>query len=646
MILTVYYIEGRVVLLFSDAQINAINHFKGPAMVLAGPGSGKTTVITHRIKNLITKCGVSPAEILVITFTRAAAVQMKERFLKLSDGLSVPVTFGTFHAVYFTIIKHAYNYQADCIVKPFIQNGFIRELIARFELEFDDEEEAVSLLLSEISRIKTERTDIESYESRICPPVTFRKIYKEYCDFLERKRLIDFDDMILICFRLLSERKDIKEAWQNKYKYILIDEFQDINRLQFEVINLIAAGNRNIFIVGDDDQSIYGFRGAVPDIMRDFERIYNDCSSYYLNVNYRCDGNVVTAARRLIDNNKNRFMKDIRTGRECKTKVNIILVKDTEDECEYIVKEIERLRKQDNTYSGIAVISRTNAISRNYKRIFDMQGIPCICSDKCESIYEHWIVKDIISYIRIALGSRERQDFIRIINKPVRYIKRVYLDNPVDLCNLEACYKGNDSILKNISDFRFDIGMIRNMSAFATINYIFKGIGYEEYIDKYVKEHHINEEEVQLIISTLTKLSGNFGNIKEFLQYIEKEKEALENADMNEQGNKNNDKGIKEGVELQTMHHSKGLEYNTVFITDVCENIVPYKKAVLPQEIEEERRMFYVAMTRAKERLYIISPAKRYNRQQSVSRFIEEIMGDNKESCNDVCYINAAGEQN
>ena len=182
------------------------------------------------------------------------------------------------------------------------------------------------------------------------------------------------------------------------------------------------------------------------------------------------------------------------------------------------------------------------------------------------------------------------------------------------------------------------------MSAFAAINYIFKGTGYEEYIDKYVKEHHINEEEVQLIISTLTKLSGNFSNIKEFLQYIEKEKETLENADMNEQGNKNTD--IKDGVELQTMHHSKGLEYNTVFITDVCENIVPYKKAVLPQEIEEERRMFYVAMTRAKERIYIISPAKRYNRQQSVSRFIEEIMGDNKESCNDVCYINAAGEQN
>ena len=246
---------------FNKAQIQAIQHNKGPCMVIAGPGSGKTTVLTHRVRYLIDRCGVKPSDILVITFTKAAAEQMKFKFKGLSEGRSSAVTFGTFHAVFFTILKAAYNYSARCIITPQVQHEFVKDQIHRLELEYDDEKEAVDGVLSEISRVKGEAVNIDEYESRCIPPQSFRIIYMAYDDMLVRKHLIDFDDMIVQCRELLMQREDYRRAWQNKYKYILIDEFQDINKAQFDVVRILADRYRNLFVVGDDDQSIYGFRG-------------------------------------------------------------------------------------------------------------------------------------------------------------------------------------------------------------------------------------------------------------------------------------------------------------------------------------------------------------------------------------------------
>ena len=278
---------------FNKAQIQAIQHNKGPCMVIAGPGSGKTTVLTHRVRYLIDRCGVKPSDILVITFTKAAAEQMKFKFKGLSEGRSSAVTFGTFHAVFFTILKAAYNYSARCIITPQVQHEFVKDQIHRLELEYDDEKEAVDGVLSEISRVKGEAVNIDEYESRCIPPQSFRIIYMAYDDMLVRKHLIDFDDMIVQCRELLMQREDYRRAWQNKYKYILIDEFQDINKAQFDVVRILADEYRNLFVVGDDDQSIYGFRGSAPQIMLDFNKYYSDAVRIDMCINYRSTGNIV-----------------------------------------------------------------------------------------------------------------------------------------------------------------------------------------------------------------------------------------------------------------------------------------------------------------------------------------------------------------
>ena len=298
---------------FGRTQEQAIRHNEGPMMILAGPGSGKTTVITQRIKYLTESLNINPADILVITFTRAAAEEMKERYIRLTGNAS-RVTFGTFHSIFFQILKLAYCYTAQNIVRPEQQMQLIRELAGKEELELEDENEFISSILSEISSVKGEMIDLRHYYSRNCPDETFRRICSGYEEQMRRLGLIDFDDMMVMCRQLFLERQDILAAWQKRYRYILIDEFQDINRLQYEIIRMIAEPENNLFIVGDDDQSIYRFRGAKPEIMLGFERDYPGAGRILLDVNYRCTEEIAGPAMRLIENNEKRFSKKIRTN--------------------------------------------------------------------------------------------------------------------------------------------------------------------------------------------------------------------------------------------------------------------------------------------------------------------------------------------
>lgn len=293
---------------FSKAQTQAIMHKDGPMMVLAGPGSGKTTVITHRIQYLTKEYGIDPGDILVITFTRAAAEEMRERYEALTGGGS-RVTFGTFHSIFFRILKLAYRYTADNIVREDQQMQFVRELAQAGGLEPEDENEFAASILSEISSVKGERIALEHYYSKNCPDAVFRQLYAGYEEKMRRAGLIDFDDMMVLCLELFTERKDILSAWQRRYRYILIDEFQDINRLQYEIVRMLAKPEDNLFIVGDDDQSIYRFRGAKPEIMLGFERDYPGAGRILLDVNYRSTEEIVAPALRLIGENQKRFFK-------------------------------------------------------------------------------------------------------------------------------------------------------------------------------------------------------------------------------------------------------------------------------------------------------------------------------------------------
>ena len=616
-------------MVFSKEQKSAIHFKDGPALVLAGPGSGKTTVIVNRIISLIKEHSVSPSSILVITFTKAAAKSMRQRFLSLTGESYVSVTFGTFHAVFFSMLRHAYNYSAGSIIKADIQYNYIRNAAMGFELEYPDENEMVTGIISEISRVKSNRLCIDTYEAVSCPAATFRLIYKKYENMLISRRMIDYDDMIIMCYELLSKRADYRKAWQDKYKYILVDEFQDINKAQYDTIKLIAGKQANLFVVGDDDQSIYAFRGSKPDIMLGLSTEYRDIVQMYLNTNYRCSSEIVAGARSLIEYNKVRFAKDIRSCGMCSGRIKVCKMADIEEEALYLSKEVRELIADGIKPEEIAVISRTNIISNIYYTRLNSDGVACRTLTAVHNIYDSWLMQDIAAYMRLSQGMYDKENAVRIINKPSRYIKRALITQPFNFEHLRKCYDGDEGLIKIINDMQFDIKILSHMSPYAAVNYILKGIGYEDYINEEIIRKRLNKEEVYAKLTEIKTLSRKYMDIKQWLKYIDEqaEKTEQENKSDKRQGNqKNSDEKDSAGaVNIYTMHSCKGLEFKAVFIMDVCEGIIPYNKAVLDNEIEEERRLMYVAMTRAKEKLYLVYPIKRYGHDTAASRFISEI---------------------
>ena len=616
-------------MVFSKEQKSAIHFKDGPALVLAGPGSGKTTVIVNRIISLIKEHSVSPSSILVITFTKAAAKSMRQRFLSLTGESYVSVTFGTFHAVFFSMLRHAYNYSAGSIIKADIQYNYIRNAAMGFELEYPDENEMVTGIISEISRVKSNRLCIDTYEAVSCPAATFRLIYKKYENMLISRRMIDYDDMIIMCYELLSKRADYRKAWQDKYKYILVDEFQDINKAQYDTIKLIAGKQANLFVVGDDDQSIYAFRGSKPDIMLGLSTEYRDIVQMYLNTNYRCSSEIVAGARSLIEYNKVRFAKNIRSCGMCSGRIKVCKMADIEEEALYLSKEVRELIADGIKPEEIAVISRTNIISNIYYTRLNSDGVACRTLTAVHNIYDSWLMQDIAAYMRLSQGMYDKENAVRIINKPSRYIKRALITQPFNFEHLRKCYDGDEDLIKIINDMQFDIKMLSHMSPYAAVNYILKGIGYEDYINEEIIRKRLNKEEVYAKLTEIKTLSRKYMDIKQWLKYIDEqaEKTEQENKSDKRQGNqKNSDEKDSAGaVNIYTMHSCKGLEFKAVFIMDVCEGIIPYNKAVLDNEIEEERRLMYVAMTRAKEKLYLVYPIKRYGHDTAASRFISEI---------------------
>lgn len=605
---------------FNNSQLKAVKHKSGPMLVIAGPGSGKTTVLTARIRNLIEEYSVNPANILVITFTKAAANEMKSRFNNMM-GRSTNVTFGTFHAVFFMILRAAYNYSVDSIIKEDVRQNIIKQAIERSRLEPDDLSEMVSNITGEISRVKTETIDINAYYSASCPEEEFRDIYKYYVKTLKKMGLIDFDDMLLYCHELLTTRRDILAKWQQKYQYILIDEFQDINKIQYDIIKLLAKPQDNLFIVGDDDQSIYGFRGSKPEIMLNFDKDYPDTDKVILDTNYRSTGNIVSAAGKVIAHNKVRFAKNINTVNDPGDKVDIIEFNTQAEEYEKIIDNIRKESASGGNYSDNAVLFRTNSTAAGFVRKLVEYSVPFVTRDGVPNVFEHWIARDVITYMNIAMGSRKRSDFLQIINRPKRYIGRDYLaDAEISFDNLEKYYEDKNWMIERVDRLKYDILAMASMSPYAMINYLRKGVGYDGYLDEYAQSHNMQVRELYDVMDELMESARNFKTFNEWFAYIDEYGTKLREsyAAMDKQN----------AVILTTMHSSKGLEYPVVYIIDANEEITPHKKAVFVPEIEEERRMFYVAMTRAKRRLNIYYARKRYNKEIEVSRFVKEIMED------------------
>ena len=615
----------------NEAQYRAITHGAGAMLVLAGPGSGKTFTVTQRIKYLIEHHHVKPENILVITFTKAAATEMQERFVRLNDGRNDPVHFGTFHSVFFQILRRTYKFTAQNIIREGDKYRLLSQIISempdeiRTESRFDDNSDMLQGLLSEISTVKNNGITPQEIRSTTVSQAEFEYIFRMYKQEMNRSRLIDFDDMVLLCRDLLVSRSETLEMWQDRFQYILVDEFQDICPLQYEVVRLLAKPQDNLFIVGDDDQAIYGFRGSRPEIMLNFSADYPDALQVLLNVNYRSRRDIVDVADKLIRHNLTRFDKNVRAQNEQLGGVKIYSFQSKLKQAENIAQLIRQYMTQPGArYSDIAILYRTNNHTVYTADRLLKEGIPFSMKEKPRNIYDSAVAKDIIAYMRYAMSEDSVEDFLRIMNRPVRYIKRLTVPrNPFRMRELIDNNRSAGYVIQNIIDLYDNLHFIKNLNPFSAVNFIRKGVGYETFLKKQAAEQGRDAAKDFEELDELMQLAKDFETIPAWLEQIENYDTVMQEIQQRERRQKQAD---TDAVSMVTMHASKGLEWKVVVLPDVNEGVIPHKKAVTDSELEEERRMFYGAMTRAREYLCIFYVQEKEAGNLLPSRFLDEIM--------------------
>lgn len=610
-------------------QDEAIKHGNGPCMVLAPPGSGKTLIVTERTRYLIEESGVRPDQILVITFTRYAAREMKERFERLTAGKNYPVTFGTFHSIFYGILKCAYGIGANNLMSEKESSVLLQEVLDQTNIEstpeVEDEEELVRELLREVGMVKNGLYHLKDFHSKYLTQDEFAEVFRSYEHQKKELKKFDFDDMLVQCYALFRKKPEILQGWQKRFKYILIDEFQDINRVQYEVIRMLAAPRYNLFVVGDDDQSIYGFRGAKPELMLYMKQEFPSLRTISLTVNYRSTEFITGAAARVILHNDTRFYKRVQSFRGRGQNVHVQEVLDEQEEAQYVTEEIQKKLDQGIKPGEIAVLFRAAVQARMISEILSEHRIPFEMRDYVTNFYRHFIVKDMMAYLQLAAGKRDRSLFLTICNRPLRYLARNSMENrQVNFEDLRKFYCDKDWMLDIIDQFDVDVRMMKNMAPYAAIQYIRKKIGYDDFLKEYAEKHQISWKQLMDVMAELEERSKNFKSYDEWEIHIAKYTQELEE----QQAKARKIKGERENkVQLMTIHSAKGLEFEDVFVIHANEGEIPHQKAEKKDEIEEERRLFYVALTRAKNNLCISYITQKNGNSIKPSRFVEELLG-------------------
>jgi DNA helicase-2/ATP-dependent DNA helicase PcrA len=605
---------------FNEAQAQAIQHTDGPCLVLAGPGSGKTLTIVNRVKYLIEKQKVRPEEILVVTFTRFAAAEMKSRLCLVMGKRDLPVTVGTFHGIYYGILKWAYRMNQENILSETEKYQILRGVINKERMEIFDEEDFIQDIAAEIGKVKNNRIPLEEFVSEKCSADAFRNIYRNYEQHRKELKKIDFDDMLVLCYELFQSRPDVLAQWQKKFRYVLIDEFQDINRIQYDVIRMLAQPENNLFVVGDDDQAIYGFRGADSELMLGFGKDFPNAKQILLGMNYRSTANIVQNSLKLIENNVERYSKKLEANREGGSCLHIQEVKDPVEEAEYVLEEIQKCKENGIKEEEIAILFRVHTDARAVVETMVERKIPFQMKEHLPNIYEHFIAKDIMAYFRLATGARHRQDFLQIMNRPKRYLGRDSVAGAkVSFEDMRKFYCDKDWMIDRIDQFEWDVKMLMKMAPYAAIQYIRKRIGYDDFLKEYAFTHQINRSDLNEVLAEIEEAAKAFSSVEEWFAHVEEYTETLKVKE--KERNR-----PRPGVRLMTIHASKGLEFKQVFLIAANEGRIPYQKAKTDKEIEEERRLFYVAMTRAKDFLKICYVKIKNGKEVTPSRFVDELL--------------------
>lgn len=573
------------------AQREAIAHYLGPMLVLAGPGSGKTFTMIRRIQYLIQVHGVSPSTILVITFTKAAATEMQNRFCQTATEVAGQPQFGTFHSIFFSIIQKHCHYKISDLITPTQQRMFIKQVLLNGNYGLPIDLDTMENLLSLISRYKN--LGEEQTGDGLLTEEQFKQLYREYQEQMEWHHKIDFDDMLVLCKEVLEKQQAIRKLWQERFPFILVDEFQDINPLQYEILQMLTGAKNNLFVVGDDDQAIYGFRGSRPEILLQFPTEYPDAAQVYLSCNYRSGNEIVDAAQKVIIANQVRFSKQLQ-AKQTGGKVKLVSFESPTEEREKI---LQYLKKAVEKKEQCAILCRTNRDLLEWAKECEKRGIAYQHKIREKSPWEESCGKDLLAYLRLGLGNGSREDLLRILNKPMRYLSRESVGaERIDFVSMLQFYEGKREMQKRCRQLEQDLNKVGKMSAFLAVSDICRRVGYERWMLEQCHDEKSRATLLQLL-EACKKAAMQCKTVAELLALAEKE--GKDNSSRGEM------KVVDSPLSLMTYHASKGLEFTTIFLPGLNEGKVPHGKNLTPKEMEEERRMFYVAMTRAKENLYL-----------------------------------------
>lgn len=577
-------------------------------LVLAGPGSGKTSVLISHIEQLITNSHAKPEEILVVTFTRAAAREMRERYLKNSGISSTKVNFGTLHGVFYAILRGTKKTAGKRLVAGEEKRRILCTLLEDLGQDREQRKEQAELLEKEFSRVKKCR-DLQSFEPESLEKEQFLQAVSSYRDILDRSNSMDFDDLAGEVRKLLTEDAGIRQYWQNRFSYVLVDEFQDIDQEQYELLKILAAPQDNLFLVGDDDQSIYGFRGAAPEVMQQVPEDFPGLAQVVLDVNYRCRSRIMDCADRLIIHNSVRFAKKARPAGKAPGCVRGLSAGDKRKEWKFLAEEIRHQLQAGKKAGSVAVLTRTHAGMRGILLTLWEQGVPCRTDAGMQKLSGHFIWKDICAYLQIAAGKKDRRYYLGILNKPDRYLRRENFPDPE--VNWQRCFAvlEEDSMeFSRLRRFQTELQSLKGLVPLAALYCIRHHIGYEEYLMELAERQHRDPGELMGVLDILKQLAAGKRTLEEYVRAVETHVWPVH----------------EDGVNVCTLHASKGLEYDVVYIPDVNEGNIPWHEAETKEAVEEERRLLYVGMTRAKEELCLLWTDDREGNLIRPSRFLSE----------------------
>lgn len=581
----------------SPAQQEAICFGEGTMLVLAGPGSGKTAVITQRIRYLVEERHITPSDILTITFTKTAALEMKQRACQICRGAENAV-FGTFHSVFFQIIRSSSKFQNYSIMTEQQKLQILRPLLKGKKLDCVQMSSFCEQFLSDLSFYKnTGREREEKAGQNQAEQMQLHELRQAYEQCCRKRWLLDFDDILIYCYRLLTEDSGLRDRWENRFRYILIDEFQDINDVQYQIIKLLSANYENLFVVGDDDQAIYSFRGADPSYMHRFLEDYPKSRQVKLNINYRCGDRILALAARSIAHNKYRFEKEIKAGNSGENRVIAACFQNRAEELSFLTEEIMTHLNEGLT----AILVRTNRMAEQVSEACFRRQIPYQMREKKQDFYAQKCVVEVLSVIRFVAEGRNRSDFMAFMNKPVRYINREMLQKEtVDLWALLEEYREDPEQYRIIQKLQQDLAMVEMLDPFGAISYIRKVMQY----DCCLSQGETGEKEKE-ILDELLERCREFHSHTAFLSHIAAYRSKLEQESNRKQPEADQGNAKQNPVRIMTYHGSKGLEFDTVFLPFLNSGDVPHGRNLSTMELEEERRLFYVAVTRAKKSLYL-----------------------------------------